>query len=170
MAAVDGAAEPSPPTTGLRLGPAGIAAVAVGAAAVTAVVIALFAAAKPTQQVPTPANSGAGTVAASASGVATTPTNASVDAVRAAIQLQVQAGQLSASDANDLSGRLNDIDRNLARGRVDQAAQKINDLRNRLQNLRDDNKIAEAGYNAILTALDQLGSALPQGGDNNGND
>jgi hypothetical protein len=167
MAALDGALESSPISTGLRLGPAGIAAVAIGAAALTALVIAFFTAAKPTQQVTAPASSTA--TVGSVSTVAT-PSGASVDAIRATIQAQAQAGQLSANDANDIASRLNDIDHNLARGRADQAAQKLNDLRDRLLELRNNNKITKAGYSAILTALNQLAGTLPQGGDDSGHD
>jgi serine/threonine-protein kinase len=166
MPPIDASREESPTKAGIRLGPAGIAAVAAGAAAVTALVIALFIAATPAEQAASPANSG--TRGASTPATATTaaaPTN--VNAVRAAIQAQVQAGQLDARGANDLVDRLDDVDRNLARGRPDDAAQKLEDVRDRLNELRDDGKITNAGYSAILAALDQLANALPSAGNNN---
>jgi serine/threonine-protein kinase len=163
MPALHVASEQSPARTGLRVGPVGIAAVAAGTAAVTALVIALA-----TQSLHEVANSPTSPVGTTSATSTVAATAATVDSVRAAIQMQVQAGALDNSDARSLTGRLDDIDRNLARGRVDNAAQRLGDLRDRLSELLKDGKITAAGYDVIVTVVDQLAGTLPSnGGDNN---
>jgi eukaryotic-like serine/threonine-protein kinase len=165
MPAVDVPSEKPAGRTGFRVGPAGIAAVAVGAAAVTALVIAILAAGGAAQPSAAPTADATGTVSTAAT---TAPATATTSTVLAAIQAQVNAGQLDAGDAKDLTGKLDDVDRNIARGRTGEAAQKLNDVRDRLAELRDDHKITNAGYSAILAAIDQLSRALANGGDHSG--
>jgi serine/threonine-protein kinase len=162
MAAVN-APEQTLPRGGFRLGPVGIAAVAVGAAVVTALVIAIVSAGTPTPLAGGPINTGGGTTSTSASAAASTSAPpGTAGAVLAAIQAQVRAGQLDAGDANDLADKLDDVERNLARGRTGEAAQKLDDVRDRLNDIRHDGNITVAGYNAILAAIDQLAESLPQ--------
>lgn len=143
---------------GPRLGLAGIAAVALGAAALAAILVAvLLNAARPPQAGP-PAT------AASTSVSAPAPTGEPADratAVAAAIQAQMQAGQLDPNAANDLANEVDEIVRHLADGETDKAAKKVADLRSRLAELRQNDKITTAGYAALLSSLDQLAAGLP---------
>jgi hypothetical protein len=54
------------------------------------------------------------------------------------------------------------VERNLARGRTGEAAQKLDDVRDRLNDIRHDGNITNAGYSAILSAIDHLAGSLPQ--------
>jgi eukaryotic-like serine/threonine-protein kinase len=173
---------PIPPArTGLRLGPAGIAAVAVGAAAITALVMAVIIAVnggdKSTPRVGAPTTGAAVSAAPPPTTEAAVPDPTTTDGVRAVIQAQLLAGELGGDEARDLNNRLDRIDRDLNRGRVNSAANKINDARERLDDFRDDDRIGEDGYTAILAAFNGLADALPQqddhgdgdnGGDNGG--
>jgi hypothetical protein len=80
------------------------------------------------QQV-TQQSSGPATVLATT--VTSAPKTATVDAVRAAIQAQVRAGQVNADGIDDIAKALNDVERDLARGRTNEAAQNMSDLRAR---------------------------------------
>jgi hypothetical protein len=88
--------------------------------------------------------------------------------VRAAIEAQVQAGQLSADDASQLSDTLNDVDRDLARGHDSQAAGRLNDLRDRLSEYLNDEKITQSGYDAILSAVEGLAASIAPANNGNG--
>jgi serine/threonine-protein kinase len=164
MPAVDVEKDNRPARTGLRVGPIGIASVAVGAAVVTAFIIAILSAIHPAQPAGAPA-SGQSTVsgAATTSPPITPTTDAtSADGVRAAIDAQVQAGQLTADDASQLIDPLNEVDRDLARGRTSDAVDRLNEVRSRLSQYLNDTKITQAGYDAILSAIDQLTASISQ--------
>jgi eukaryotic-like serine/threonine-protein kinase len=162
MPAID-TQEQSPTRGGFRLGPVGIAAVAICAAVVTALVVALLSAGTRTPQAAGPANTGDGSTSTSASAAASTAAApGTAAAVLAAIQAQVRAGQLDADGAKDLTDKLDDVERNLARGRTGDAAQKLDDVRDRLNDIRHDGNITTAGYTAILSAIDHLAESLPQ--------
>jgi serine/threonine-protein kinase len=159
MPAIDARDDKPATRGGFRLGPAGVATVAVGAAALTALIIAMLTAAGPAPQSTGPAIDGSAVPSTAATSAPATVTT--TDAVLAAIKAQVEAGELDTHDADDLTGKLDDVDRNIARGRTGEAAQKLNDVRDRLDELHDDDKITDAGYSAILVAIDQLADALP---------
>jgi eukaryotic-like serine/threonine-protein kinase len=165
MPAIGAVQAETPERRGVRIGPVGIAAVAIGAAVVTALIIAVAIAVQPAQPSAAPAS----TPAAVPTTTAALAAAGTVDAVRAAVQTALQAGQLSASVASDLSGRLNDIERDISRGRTNDAAQLINDLRNRLVDRHQNGAITDAGYNAILTALNRLAATVPATFNGNGN-
>src|SRR5262245_7162443 len=146
-----------------RLGPIGISAVAVGVATATALVILLL------MMVMQPSGQTGPPGAATSTGVSSptasaTPPAASTDDVRAVIQAQAVAGELDGDAANDLLNRLDDLDRDLARGRTGKAGQKIEEIRDRLDELAGDGKITGAGAAAIRQSLDQLASSLPTQG------
>jgi serine/threonine-protein kinase len=169
MPALDPAAGPSAARTGARFGRAGVAAVAMTAAAVIALGIAVYAAGLPDHNVAA-GNSGA---TATPSDVAAQPStsarNATVQAVQAAMEAQLRAGQIDAADANDLAGRLNEVDSDLTRGRTSEAAQALTDLRGRLSQLRADGKITDAGFVAIVIAINRLAATIPTDGRGDGN-
>jgi serine/threonine-protein kinase len=169
MPAVDNEPDSRPARPGLRIGPLGIAGVAVGAAVVTALVIALLSAIHPTHPVGAPGQSTVAATTPTSQPPATATTNVtSVDGVRAAIEAQVQAGQLSADDASQLSDTLNDVDRDLARGHDSQAAGRLNDLRDRLSEYLNDEKITQSGYDAILSAVEGLAASIAPANNGNG--
>jgi eukaryotic-like serine/threonine-protein kinase len=153
-----------PERSGLRIGPLGIAAVAVGTAIITAVLVALFAVrpqARPTVLSGTPTTSAAASPTASL-GVA--PSRGSVDAVRSAIQAQALAGELNGDAADELMRIVDDLGRAIGRGRTRDIVRAMNDLRDRLNELQNNDKITPTAYGAILAAVDQLALTLPSTG------
>jgi serine/threonine-protein kinase len=170
MPAVEVGADTRPARSGLRVGPLGIAGVAVAAAVVTAMVIALLAAIHPTNPVGAPASGQSTGVATPTSQPSLTPTTdvTSADGVRAAIEAQVQAGQIQADDASQLTDTLNDVDRDLARGRFSQAGGRLDDVRNRLSEYLNDQKITQSGYDAILSAVESLAASIAAANNGNG--
>jgi serine/threonine-protein kinase len=163
MPVLDAAGEDLPTGSGFRLGPGGITAVAIGVAVVTAVLVALFMALRSEPQAGGPGTSPAGPTSAGSgpSVAATKPVAEAVDDVRTAIQAQVAAGELNANSAKDLTKKLDEIERQLNGRESDKAAEKVDDLRDRLAELRRDGKVSNAGYAAILASIDQLASAVP---------
>ena len=151
-----------------RLGPAGIAAVAVAAAVVTALAVAVLTAGRQGRQgtLDTPGTL-APTSASVTAGTGDTPA-ATLAAARSAIDAQMRAGTLDARTARDLTKRLDEIARDVAKGDLDKAAEKTADLRRRLDDLRDDERLTAAGYDAIAPTLDRLAAGLPPAG--NGED
>jgi hypothetical protein len=156
-----------PSARGIRLGPIGIATVAIGAAVLAALtVLALQTAggSRPQAGPPSTAASSDPTTAASPTGGPAERVNA----LRITLQAQVDAGHLDLDDAEDLDNKIDDIERYVARGEVDKAAKELADLRTKLEDLRKDDKITTAGYEAVLTSLDQLADGLPPVNGNRG--
>jgi serine/threonine-protein kinase len=164
LPALDPPAEPPPAQAGARFIPV---AMAITVAAVFALAVAVYAAGRADHTVTQPNAASSFTPAPVAAQPPTSPSNATVQTVRAAIQAQLQAGQVDAADANDLAGRLDDVNTNLNRGRTSEAAEKLSDLRSRLSQLRADGKITDAGFVAIVIAINRLAATIPteQGGD-----
>jgi hypothetical protein len=84
-----------------------------------------------------------------------------VDAVRAAVARAVVAGHLDRREADRLARDLAALERNLDRGDLDRAAERIRELRDRLDELRREDRLSAAGHASILAALDALASTLP---------
>jgi hypothetical protein len=146
-----------------RLGLAGMAAVAVGVAIVTTLVVALLMSSSPSGTPTTadgPRTGSSASVNASPTG---SPTSAAamVDGVRTIVQAQAAAGELNAETARELSGRLDEIERDLAKGQEEKAAGKVDELKDKLAEWSKDNKITDAGYAAVMGSLDQLANSLP---------
>jgi hypothetical protein len=172
-------ADVPPTTTGrFRLGPAGIAGVAVAVAVVVGIAVAAFTSggSRPQAAPPTAASSAAASTPAT---VASRPPSDTAEPdtpqqalanVRSAIQAQVQAGQLDGDLADELTGQLDDIDQQLTDGNGHKAAAKVagkvDDLRSKLREAQHDGKITEAGYGAIALTIDQLAASLPARNDN----
>ncbi|MGE5827035.1 MAG: protein kinase domain-containing protein [Micromonosporaceae bacterium] len=155
-AVVDAGEHPVSPR--FRLGPMGISAVAVGVAIVTALVILyLTTAIQPTASAP----SITGSSSLPSPTVPVTSPVTTTGSLRAVIQSQALAGELDEDAARDLLNRLEDVDRDLARGRVAKAGQKIEELGERLNELVDDGKVTEGARAAIQQGLDQLVNGLP---------
>jgi len=149
------------PRPGLRLGPAGIAVVALGAAVLAALAVAalLLTGGQPTQTAGPPTTTVPSSTATTA-GVTGDPATL-VAVVQNIIQAQVSAGQLDANQANDLTNKLDEIARHLAKGETDNAADKVADLTSKLAELRKDTKIDTNGHDAVLASIEQLAASLP---------
>jgi serine/threonine-protein kinase len=93
-----------------------------------------------------------------------------VQALSSVLQQQLQAGQIDPGAASDLSRQINDLAGQDpgGRGHHHDLANKINDLRSRLGNLRDDGKLTAVGFTALSTALDQVAATVPDNGNNGG--
>ena len=148
-----------------RLGPAGIAAVAIGAAIVAALAVAMF-----TGQRPGP-TAGQATPPAAVSAPAPDVSDAvpgdGVAAVEATIQAQILAGALDGDAAEKLTNRLDDVAKEVEKGDVDEAVEKARDVRDELRDLRRDDEVTKAGYDAILASIDDLTRSLSRSGGNN---
>jgi len=184
--------KPAAPAGGRRrLGPGGIAAVALGAAILGALAVALLIASqRPTDAAAGGAPPGAATTSP---GSATTDSSAgnpgtdltSTDnrpgsvtretfaenpatgsSARLAelpgmIEEQRQAGHLDGKTAEELTKKLQEIDRELGKGKMGEAAEKLADLRSKLDELHRDGKITAAGYDTVQASLTQLADTLP---------
>jgi eukaryotic-like serine/threonine-protein kinase len=80
-------------------------------------------------------------------------------ALAAALREQADAGQLDRKAARDLVRRLTEVARRYGEGDAERAADKFADVREKLDDLRDDGKLTRAGY-AALPYLDQLTGSL----------
>ena len=177
--------EPPPAASGrFRLGPAGIAAVALGAAILAAITVALVIA----SQLPgadvgstvaeSPAPGGTTTAPSTAThdnsagnpstattesfaGNPDTGSSARVATLLAAIEAQRQAGQLDGETVDELMKELEEVERELDQDNRGRAAEKLAGFRSKLDELHQDGKITTAGYDAVQTSLAQLADTLP---------
>ena len=166
MPALDVEAEPAAMGLGrFRLGPAGIAAVAIAAAIVAALAVAMY-----TGQRPGP-TAGQATPPAAVSPSAPDPSSPlpgdGIAAVEAVIQTQLAAGALDPRGAEDLTKRLDDVAKEVEEGNLDEAIDKARDVRNELRDLRRDDEVTKSAYDAILASIDDLTRFLSQSGGNN---
>ena len=185
--------EPAAPVGGrFRLGPAGIAAVALGAAILAALVALLIASQLPGTDAastvtgsPPPSNATAagtataessaenpGTRSTSSRAPSTTATESSAEnpgtgasarlaALFGVIEEQRQAGRLDGKTADELAKKLEQVDREVNKGDTGKAAERLADLRSKLDELHRDGKITTAGYDAVQASLTQLADTLP---------
>ncbi|GAA0715723.1 hypothetical protein GCM10010199_16650 [Dactylosporangium roseum] len=91
----------------------------------------------------------------------TPPAADTLSALKAAIEAQRRAGQLDDADARELTAQVDDIARYISQNDTGKAADKAAELSKSLNELRDEGKIGEAGYTAILAAAGRLTAALP---------
>jgi serine/threonine protein kinase len=89
-----------------------------------------------------------------------TPAQAIADA-RAAILTAQTNGQLNTSAADELGRRLDDISQALVKPDANDASHKVDDLRQALAGLVDDEQLSSAGLAAISAPLDRLAALLP---------
>ena len=82
-------------------------------------------------------------------------------ALPSVIEEQRQAGHLDGETAEELTKKLLEIDRELAKGKRGEAAKKLAELRSKLDELHRDGKIPTAGYDAVQASLSQLADTLP---------
>jgi serine/threonine-protein kinase len=143
-----------------RLGPAGIAAVAIGAAIVAAIAVAILTSQQPGQQAgQTPP---AATVPGASPGASSAAPVDGVAAVEAVIQVQLADGNLDEEAARKLMERLDNVANEIDDGDLDDAAKKVGDFRKELRDLRREGRVMSAAYDAILASLDTL--TLPRNG------
>jgi serine/threonine protein kinase len=181
-----------------RLGAVGIAAVALGGVIVAVLSVALLIASQgPGTDAATGAPPGTAASASGTTRSASPSGNASADststgnppssatnetfgdnpgigasahlaALRGVIEQQWQAGNLDGEAADELMKRLQEVDRELGDGQPGKAAEKLADLRKKLDELRHDGKITTAGYDAVDAGLTQLAKTLPPAEDKKG--
>jgi serine/threonine-protein kinase len=88
---------------------------------------------------------------------------AALAAVSAAVRQQEQAGQLDRDAGKEMTKKLDQISRDVAKGEIGKAAEKVAELRKKLTELHKDNKLTSAGLNALIPLLDRLAGTLPAG-------
>jgi eukaryotic-like serine/threonine-protein kinase len=190
----DGDARPATVGGRFRLGPAGIAAVALGAAILAALTVAMLIAsqrpgadaASTATSSPPPSNATTGADTATADsppknpetgstssgppGTATsesfagnpdTGSSARLAALLDVIEGQRQGGHVDGKTFDELTRKLQEVERELDQGDKGKAAEKLADLRRKLDELHRDGKITTAGYDAVQTSLTQLADTLP---------
>ncbi|MEV4630459.1 protein kinase [Micromonospora sp. NPDC049523] len=96
-------------------------------------------------------------------------TTARLVALQTSLDRQVQAQEVDADAAEDLNDKLDDVARKLIEGDTEDAAKKLADVRDRLAELRDDNKVSSDAYDVLLANLDSLAESLPPTGKRRGN-
>jgi serine/threonine-protein kinase len=114
----------------------------------------------PAQTTTSPSPTDSATSSTSTSSTGSDP----VGAVRTVLQQEVATGQIDPGAARDLSHQLDDIDHSLAEGNVNDAQQKIGQMRDHLGGLVRDGKLSQVGYVALAGALDALAAGLPPPG------
>lgn len=94
--------------------------------------------------------------------------------LRQLVKQQVDAGEINSDAARALNKRLDEIGKALRRGKNDDAADRVDGLRDSLDEMRDDGKVSDTGYSTLTPAVDSLAVSLPTddgNGDNGkGND
>jgi hypothetical protein len=88
---------------------------------------------------------------------------AAVAALTAGIRQQQQAGQLDPDVGRELTKKLDEVSRDLAKGERGKAAEKVADLREKLAELHEDDKLTTTGLNALTPLLNRLAATLPAG-------
>ena len=84
-----------------------------------------------------------------------------IAAMRLSIQEQVDTGNLNPDMASDLFKKVDEIAKELNEGDEEEAAKKINDLRNKLTSLRRDGKLTDTGYDTLIRDVDRVATLLP---------
>jgi serine/threonine protein kinase len=90
-----------------------------------------------------------------------TGASARLAALIGVIEEQRQAGHLEGKTADELAKKLEQVDREVDKGDTGKAAEKLADLRSKLDELHRDGKITTAGYDAVQASLTQLADTLP---------
>ena len=132
-----------------------------GVAAVTAVVVALVMSAGSTPDAGADAAASASGSVAASTPQGVQPDGSSVEALRGVIAALVAADQLGADAARSLTDRLDEVGRAIARGQENRAADRLEQARDRLDDLRRDGRVDDPAYTTLATSLDQLAAALP---------
>ena len=166
-----------------RLGPASIAAVVIGAALLAALTFALViasqrpgadagstAAGSPPPGTATTAPATTDSSAGNPGSTATesfasnpgTGSSSRLAALLSVIEGQRQDGHLDGKTVDELTKKLQEVERELDEGDNGKAAEKLADLHSKLDELHRDGKITTAGYHAVQTSLTQLADTLPQ--------
>jgi serine/threonine protein kinase len=177
-----------------RLGPAAIAAVALGVVILAAVAVALLvrpgtdaASTAADSQPPSNAATAPGTATAdsstenpgtgstaSAPDTATTETFAEspgaaalarLAALVGVIEEQRQAGALDGETAGELTKKLAEVGREVTKGDTGKAAERLADMRSKLDEMHQDGKISTAAYDAVNASLTELADTLPRSGE-----
>jgi eukaryotic-like serine/threonine-protein kinase len=176
-----------------RLRPVAIAAVALGVAILAAVTVALLvrpgtdpASTAADSQPPSTAATAPATATADSSaessdstpsGVPDTTATESLDenpgtgasaglaALLGVIEEQRQAGNLDDKAAEELAKKLEQVDREVNEGDTGKAADRLADLRSKLDELHQNGKITTDGYDAVQASLTQLADTLPRSGE-----
>ena len=80
------------------------------------------------------------------------------------IEEQRQAGHLDGKTADEATKRLQEVEREVDKGDTGKAAEKLANLRSKLDEMHRDGKITTAGYEAVQASLIQLADTLPPAG------
>jgi hypothetical protein len=88
--------------------------------------------------------------------VADTSGNA-VAAAKAVIAGQLKAGHIEPGAASALDNRLDDLARLQSRGQAKQVASRIESLKSLLMSMLRSGRVTDAGYQAILASIGELG-------------
>lgn len=176
MPRLDGPAAPR--KTGRRTASAGLALVALGAAAVAALTFAVRSDHGGTPAAGPPAASASSTAQPSAEPTSQAPTSDApsspepsdsapaspadpVAAVRAAVAQEAGDGTLDSGAARELTRRLDALARDIGNGNDDRAAIEVASLRGRLDQLNEDGRLTGDGYSSVLASVEQLAATLP---------
>jgi hypothetical protein len=165
------------PARGLHVGPAGIAAVAIAAAVVAAAAVALLLSPERPGTHAEPGPTGRPASAAPATADIATSDDSSADdaaqrlaALRAAIAEQRRTGHLDPKATDELNKKIEEVERELTEGKPDKAAEKLADLRRKLDDLHRKGKITDVGFEAVRTGLRRAADTLPRTGQGDDDD
>jgi hypothetical protein len=94
-----------------------------------------------------------------------TGASAGLAALLGVIEEQRQAGNLDDKAAEELAKKLEQVDREVNEGDTGKAADRLADLRSKLDELHQNGKITTDGYDAVQASLTQLADTLPRSGE-----
>ena len=77
------------------------------------------------------------------------------------IEEQRQGGHIDGKAADEVTKKLQEVERELDKGDTGKAAEKLANLGSKLDEMHQDGKITTAGYEAVQASLIQLVGALP---------
>ena len=79
------------------------------------------------------------------------------------IEEQRQAGHLDGKTADEMTKKLQEVSREVNEGDAGKAAERLADLRSKLDEMHQDGKVTTAGYEVVQASLTQLADTLPRG-------
>ena len=81
--------------------------------------------------------------------------------MRLSIASQVDSGNLNPDKAPDLYQKVDDIARQINAGDIEEAHKKVEALRTKLHDLNQGGQLSDAGYDVLLSDLEDISASLP---------
>lgn len=90
--------------------------------------------------------------------------------LRLVVRQQVAAGEINGDAGEELGKKLDEIGKALRQGKQGDAVDRVDNLRDSLDGMRNDGKVSDTGYSALDPVIESLAESLPAGNGNDGKD